>query len=174
VHDGRFVLHGLNPDETVRVLHRGGLISDARGRLTLPALIPGVTYRICDDPTVDGPAGIWLRRDFNLDEDTALDLGDVLLERPSCRDGSGPGASPVRPTRAPVESRPGVRPLGIRRRRGPSIRVTLPSRRPLIAIDPLGRVAARAGPRPDGCQPILCRIRFDMILMYSTSKTLGH
>jgi RNA polymerase sigma factor (sigma-70 family) len=66
--------------------HRDGLTSDARGRLTLPGLIPGVTYRIYDDSTVNGPAGIQLRREFTVDAAAALDLGDILIERPAHHD----------------------------------------------------------------------------------------
>jgi hypothetical protein len=66
--------------------HRGSLTSDARGRLTLPALIPGATYRINDDSTVDGSAGIQLRREFTVEAGATFDLGDILIEKPSHRD----------------------------------------------------------------------------------------
>jgi hypothetical protein len=66
--------------------HRGGLTSDARGRLTLPALVPGATYRIYDHSDANGPAGIRLRREFAVESGAALDLGDILIEKPSHRD----------------------------------------------------------------------------------------
>ncbi len=58
-----------------------GLISDDRGMLNLPALIPGATYRIYDG--TKGEAGTpRLRKEFTVKSGETLDLGDVLIERP--------------------------------------------------------------------------------------------
>ena len=78
----------LSADETSlfafdRENHRAGLTSDKRGRLTLSALIPGATYRIYDHSTVNGPAGVQLRREFTVEPGEALDLGDIRITDPS-------------------------------------------------------------------------------------------
>ena len=51
--------------------YRNGPLSDAQGRLTFPALIPGATYRISE------PA-----RDFTVKPGENLDLGDIRIEKP--------------------------------------------------------------------------------------------
>ena len=58
-----------------------GLVSDAQGQLTLPALIPGATYRIYDGTTGD-EAGPRLRKEFTVKPGETLDLGDILIEKP--------------------------------------------------------------------------------------------
>jgi beta-lactamase regulating signal transducer with metallopeptidase domain len=61
------------------------LQSDAQGRLSFPALIPGATYRIVDrTPVIDGgePA---IRKEFTVQPGEALDLGDILIARPRGR-----------------------------------------------------------------------------------------
>jgi hypothetical protein len=58
-----------------------GLASDDQGELTLPALIPGATYRIYDG-TMGEDAGPRLRREFTVKSGETLDLGDVLIESP--------------------------------------------------------------------------------------------
>ncbi len=61
--------------------HSKGLVSDERGLLKLPALIPGATYRIYDGSA--GEAGSpRLRKEFTVKPGEAIDLGDVLIERP--------------------------------------------------------------------------------------------
>jgi hypothetical protein len=59
------------------------LITDADGRVSMPALIPGVTYRISDWSTVNvQEKGVQLRRDFTVKPGETLDLGDILVEQP--------------------------------------------------------------------------------------------
>ncbi len=58
-----------------------GLVSDAQGQLTLPALIPGATYRIYDE-TVAEAQGPRLRKEFTVKSGETLDLGDILIEKP--------------------------------------------------------------------------------------------
>jgi RNA polymerase sigma factor (sigma-70 family) len=55
-----------------------GPLTDARGRCTFPALIPGVTYRLVDYDR-SGTAG---RKDFTVESGKTLDLGDISLKRP--------------------------------------------------------------------------------------------
>jgi hypothetical protein len=57
--------------------------SDAEGRVTLPDLIPGALYRLCDDSTLmPGNKGIQVRKDFTVQPGETLDLGDILVEKP--------------------------------------------------------------------------------------------
>jgi hypothetical protein len=57
--------------------------ADAEGRVTLPDLVPGATYRICDRSTMDVPdKGVQVRRDFTVKPGETLDLGDILIEKP--------------------------------------------------------------------------------------------
>jgi Carboxypeptidase regulatory-like domain/Sigma-70 region 2 len=51
--------------------------SDAQGRITFPALIPGATYRV-----YDRTAAFDLRREFNVKPGETFDLGDILIEKP--------------------------------------------------------------------------------------------
>ena len=63
-------------------------IADAQGRIVLPALIPGATYRIIDRTAVvarnagDGPQ---VRREFTVGPGEAIELGDVLIAKPQGR-----------------------------------------------------------------------------------------
>jgi beta-lactamase regulating signal transducer with metallopeptidase domain/uncharacterized GH25 family protein len=52
--------------------------SDAQGDLTLPALIPGATYRI----SADGDGGIETVKEFQAKAGETLDLGDLVVKRP--------------------------------------------------------------------------------------------
>jgi protocatechuate 3,4-dioxygenase beta subunit len=57
--------------------------ADAEGRVTLPNLVPGATYRISDRSTMDVPdKGVQVRRDFTVKPGETLDLGEILIERP--------------------------------------------------------------------------------------------
>jgi len=57
-------------------------VSDDRGELTLPALIPGATYRIYDS-TIGQKAGPRLRKEFTVKAGETLHLGDILIENPN-------------------------------------------------------------------------------------------
>jgi hypothetical protein len=56
--------------------------SDAKGRITFPALIPGATYRIIDRTTAQNPTGPKLRKEFTAKPGETLDLGDIVIEKP--------------------------------------------------------------------------------------------
>ncbi len=57
--------------------------TDAEGRITLVALIPGALYRISDYSTAGVPdKGYQVRRDFTVKPGETLDLGDILIEKP--------------------------------------------------------------------------------------------
>ena len=59
------------------------IAADAQGRLTLPALIPGATYRFIDRTTaVRGETGPQVRKEFTVKPGETLDLGDILVEKP--------------------------------------------------------------------------------------------
>jgi protocatechuate 3,4-dioxygenase beta subunit len=63
--------------------HPTGLATDAEGRVTLPASIPGALYRISDWSTVNVLGkGYQIRKDFTVKSGEALDLGDILVEKP--------------------------------------------------------------------------------------------
>jgi RNA polymerase sigma factor (sigma-70 family) len=53
--------------------------SDADGRISFPALIPGVTYRLYD---YSGPSRPF-RKEFTAKPGETLDLGDILIEKPA-------------------------------------------------------------------------------------------
>ena len=59
-------------------------LTDAAGRMTFPVLIPGALYRISDYSTrsVD-QKGVQIRKDFTVKPSEKLDLGDILIEKPS-------------------------------------------------------------------------------------------
>jgi hypothetical protein len=58
--------------------------TDSDGRITLTALIPGVPYRISDWSTVNVQGkGYQIRKDFTVKPGEFLDLGDILIEKPS-------------------------------------------------------------------------------------------
>jgi hypothetical protein len=60
-----------------------GLVTDAEGRISLPALIPGALYRIVDFSTGNDPdKGVQVRKDFTVKPAETVDLGDILIEKP--------------------------------------------------------------------------------------------
>ena len=64
---------------------KNDLQSDADGRLTLPALIPGATYRIQDLTPALGGGDPVIRKEFAVKPGETLDLGDVVIARPQAR-----------------------------------------------------------------------------------------
>ncbi len=66
-----------------RIHYGRGQYTDAQGRITFPALIPGALYRISDFSTVnDRDKGVQVRKDFTFQPGETLDLGDILIENP--------------------------------------------------------------------------------------------
>jgi RNA polymerase sigma factor (sigma-70 family) len=62
------------------------LMTDAEGKITLPALIPGAPYRIVDWSTANvEDKGAQIRRDFTVKAGEVLDLGDILIEKPEAQ-----------------------------------------------------------------------------------------
>ncbi len=70
-------LSGVNP-----INYPNGLACDIEGRLTLPVLIPGATYRVTDRTTARTEAGPQLRKEFTVKPGETADLGDILIARP--------------------------------------------------------------------------------------------
>jgi len=63
--------------------HPTDRVTDADGRITLTALIPGAPYRIGDNSTFNLQGkGYQLRRDFTVQPGETVDLGDILVEKP--------------------------------------------------------------------------------------------
>ena len=58
------------------------LRSNAQGRITLPSLIPGATYRVHDMTTAEEAGGRKTRTMFIAGASQAIELGDVLIEKP--------------------------------------------------------------------------------------------
>ena len=73
----RFQLSQVDP-----INYENPLASDPDGRITLPVLIPGATYRITDHRTLRAPSGPQLRKEFVARSGENLDLGDILIEGP--------------------------------------------------------------------------------------------
>lgn len=61
--------------------YANGLVSDAQGRVTLPVLIPGATYRFIDS-TRGREADPQVRKEFTVKPGETLDLGDILVQKP--------------------------------------------------------------------------------------------
>jgi beta-lactamase regulating signal transducer with metallopeptidase domain/protocatechuate 3,4-dioxygenase beta subunit len=64
------------------VNYGNNLQSDAQGRITLPALIPGATYRIEDITPAFGDGDVALRKEFIVKPGETVDLGEILIARP--------------------------------------------------------------------------------------------
>ncbi len=56
--------------------------SDAQGRITFPALIPGATYRVVDRSAFYAGGEQELRKEFTIKPGEAVDLGDILIAKP--------------------------------------------------------------------------------------------
>ncbi len=69
-------------------VHYGTLLeTDAQGRVTFAALIPGATYRIVDfTPAFAGGEPV-ICREFTVGAGESLELGDVVIARPQRRNG---------------------------------------------------------------------------------------
>ena len=66
------------------VNHGPRLMADPQGRITWPALIPGATYRIFDRGAVAAPDDDpQVRREFAVGPGEAVELGDVLIQKPA-------------------------------------------------------------------------------------------
>jgi RNA polymerase sigma factor (sigma-70 family) len=61
--------------------HPGDPVADAEGHLSIPALIPGATYRFIDRTTRD-QGGPKVRKEFAVKPGETLDLGDLRIEKP--------------------------------------------------------------------------------------------
>ena len=56
-------------------------LTDAQGRVTLPALIPGASYRLMDRS--DPSKADQVRKEFTVKPGETLDLGDIPINKPS-------------------------------------------------------------------------------------------
>jgi beta-lactamase regulating signal transducer with metallopeptidase domain/protocatechuate 3,4-dioxygenase beta subunit len=63
----------------------GGLPTDAHGRITLPVLIPGASYRLVDFSPLFGGGRREVRKEFTVKPGETIDLGDILIARPRGR-----------------------------------------------------------------------------------------
>jgi len=59
--------------------YANGPLSDRSGQIVFPALIPGATYRL----TIPGTTATQSYKDFTVRTGETLDLGDILIEKPS-------------------------------------------------------------------------------------------
>lgn len=69
-------LSRIDPD------HYAERISDDQGRITFPALIPGATYRVIDQTSLDAANGRRTPREFRVGAGEAVELGDIVIEKP--------------------------------------------------------------------------------------------
>ena len=65
--------------------HTRDFQSDAQGRVTFPALIPGATYRVVDRSAFYAGGEQEIRKEFTVKPGEALDLGDILIAKPRRR-----------------------------------------------------------------------------------------
>jgi RNA polymerase sigma factor (sigma-70 family) len=59
--------------------HAEGPVSEANGRISFPALIPGANYNVRSGPRGRPPS---FRKDFTVQSGEMVDLGDIPIERP--------------------------------------------------------------------------------------------
>ena len=78
---GVLVADEAAPDQIDPVHYTRELVADAEGRLALPALIPGASYRIIDD-TVGREVAPQVRAEFTVRPGETIDLGDIRIEKP--------------------------------------------------------------------------------------------
>ncbi len=65
------------------VNHPNELRPDAGGRIMLPVLIPGATYRVLDyTAAIRGQTGPAIRKEFAVRPGETVDLGDIRVEKP--------------------------------------------------------------------------------------------
>jgi len=64
------------------VNHSIPMVSDAEGRIEIPVLIPGATYRFVDRSTVRDPGGSQVRKEFQVKPGETLDPGNICIEKP--------------------------------------------------------------------------------------------
>ncbi len=60
-------------------------MSDADGRIALPALIPGATYRTIDRTSGRSALDPQVRKEFIIKPGETLDPGDILIQKPQVR-----------------------------------------------------------------------------------------
>jgi hypothetical protein len=83
---GKLAADDADVCEMDTVNYRAELVTDAHGKLKLPALIPGANYRFVDWSTaVRGEAGPKVRKEFSVKPGETLDLGDLVIEKPHAR-----------------------------------------------------------------------------------------
>jgi len=83
--DGLLFAEEAGVTELDPVNYRNDFQSDAEGRLTFPALIPGATYRIEDSTPTFGGGDPVIRKEFTVQTGEALDLGDIVIASPQER-----------------------------------------------------------------------------------------
>jgi hypothetical protein len=68
------------------VYYARAIQSDAQGRVTFPALIPGATYRVVDRSAFYTGGEQEIRKEFTVGPGEAVELGDILIARPRRRE----------------------------------------------------------------------------------------
>jgi hypothetical protein len=62
------------------------LTTDVQGRLMLPVMVPGASYRFIDwSVAVRGASGPQVRKEFRVKPGETLDLGDIVIEKPTAQ-----------------------------------------------------------------------------------------
>jgi beta-lactamase regulating signal transducer with metallopeptidase domain len=83
--DGPLLAEEAGMQQLDPVNYKNDLQSNAEGRLTLPALIPGATYRIQDFTPLFGGGDPVIRKEFTVQSGETLDLADIVIARPHAR-----------------------------------------------------------------------------------------
>ena len=73
------------PYELDPVNHTLDVRSDAQGRVSFPALIPGATYRVVDRSAFYAGGEQEVRKEFVVKPGEAVELGDILIAKPRRR-----------------------------------------------------------------------------------------
>jgi len=80
--EGRMAAHQGPIADIDPTNYGNGPASDVQGRIALPALIPGATYRIFDRTTFRNESGPQFRKEFTVKSGEILELGDIRIEKP--------------------------------------------------------------------------------------------
>jgi hypothetical protein len=80
---GRLVSNAVDPYRLDPRHYQTYPASDAQGQIVFSDLIPGATYHLTDRTTARSPSGPQIRKEFSVKPGETLELGDILVEKPT-------------------------------------------------------------------------------------------